>query len=84
MKEKGLSPGAFQSVCRAVGGMNALIDPDCKDRDLLALVTYITDSQKAEKVLENQNAIKQPIVRNEKKDTVGFNSDVWKAWMQED
>ena len=84
MKEKGLSPGEFQSVCRAVGGVEALIDPDCKDRDLLALVTYIADSQKAEKVLENQNVIKQPIVRNGKKATVGFNPGVWKAWMQED
>lgn len=41
MKEKGLSKGEFLSVLQAVGGYEKLIDPDCKDRDLLALVTYL-------------------------------------------
>ena len=36
MKEKGLSRGEFNSVCQAVGGVESLIDPDCKDKDLLA------------------------------------------------
>ena len=34
MKEKGLSPGEFQSVCRAIGGVDTLIDLDFKDKDL--------------------------------------------------
>ena len=83
MKEKGLSPGEFHSVCRAIGGVDALIDPNCKDKDLLALVTYIADSQKAEKVLENQIVIKQPIVRNGKRATVGYEPEIWKMWLQE-
>ncbi len=80
MKEKGLSKGEFNSVCQAVGGVDKLIDPSSKDKDLLALVKYITDEQKAEKVFENQKILKLPIVRNGKKATVGYAPEIWKEW----
>ena len=48
MKEKGLSKGEFQSVCQAIGGYDKLIDTDCKDKNLLALITYIAEEDKAE------------------------------------
>ena len=31
MKEKGLSKGEFQSVMQAVGGLEAMIDENCKE-----------------------------------------------------
>jgi arsenate reductase-like glutaredoxin family protein len=80
MKEKGLSKGEFNSVCQAVGGLNQLIDTDCKDKDLLALIQYIAAEDKAEKILENQKVIKTPIVRNGKQATVGYQPEVWKNW----
>ena len=80
MKEKGLSKGEFQSVCQAVGGYKKLIDTDCKDKDLLALITYIAEEDKAEKILENQSIIKVPVVRNGKQATVGYQSEIWKSW----
>lgn len=80
MKEKGLSKGEFQSVCKAIGGYNKLIDTDCKDKDLLALITYIAEEDKAEKILENQSIIKVPVVRNGKQATVGYQSEIWKNW----
>ena len=80
LKEKGLSKGEFQSVMQAVGGLEAMIDPDCKDKDLLALIKYIAAEDKAQKVLENQVVLKQPIVRNGKQATVGYQPDVWKKW----
>ena len=80
MKEKGLSKGEFNSVCQAVGGYDKLIDTNCKDKGLLALITYIAEEDKAEKILENQNIIKVPIVRNGKQATVGYQPDVWKKW----
>ena len=80
MKEKGLSKGEFQSVCKAIGGYNKLIDTDCKDKDLLALITYIAEEDKAEKILENQSIIKVPIVRNGKQATVGYQPEIWKSW----
>ena len=80
MKEKGLSKGEFNSVKQAVGGLENMIDQNCKDKDLLALITYIADEDKEEKVLENQKVLKTPIVRNGKKATVGYQPDVWKNW----
>ena len=79
MKEKGLSKGEFQSVCKAIGGYNKLIDTDCKDKDLLALITYIAEEDKAEKILENQSIVKIPVVRNGKQATVGYQPEIWKA-----
>ena len=80
MKEKELSKGEFRSVMQAVGGLENMLDPDCKDKDLLALVTYLAEDQKADKVFENQSIIKQPIVRNGKQATVGYQPEVWKKW----
>ena len=80
MKEKGISKGEFNAVCQAVGGLDALIDPNCKDKDLLVLIKYIAAEDRAEKVLENQKVIRAPIVRNGKQATVGYQPDVWKEW----
>ena len=80
MKEKGMSKGELNSVCQAVGGFETLIDESYKDKDLLALIKYISAEDKAEKILENQKIIKVPIVRNGKQATVGYQPDVWKNW----
>lgn len=80
MKEKGMSKGEYTSVKQAVGGLDAMIDEKCKDKDLLALIKYISDEDKDEKILENQKIIKTPIVRNGKKATIGYVPDVWKSW----
>ena len=50
LKEKAMSKGEFQSVLQAVGGLDALIDQNCKDKDLLALIKYIAAEDKAQKV----------------------------------
>ena len=80
LKEKGLSKGEFNSVKQAVGGIDKLIDENAKDKDTLALLKYTADEDKEEKLLENQHLFVQPIVRNGKKATVGYQPDVWKAW----
>jgi len=80
MKEKGMSKGEFNSVLQAVGGLEKLLDPKCKDQELLILVKYLAEEQKAEKVLENQKLIKLPVVRNGKQATVGYVPEVWKGW----
>ena len=51
-----------------------------RDKDLLALLQYIAEEQKAEKIFENQKVLKLPIVRNGKQATVGYQPDVWKGW----
>jgi arsenate reductase-like glutaredoxin family protein len=80
IKEKGLSKGEFRKVCQAAGGLDAMIDPDCKDKDLLAYIKYIVPEDKEQKILENQTVLKQPIVRNGQKATVGYMPDIWKTW----
>ncbi len=80
LKEKGLSKGEFNSVKQAVGGIDMLIDENAKDKDTLALIKYIADEDKEEKILENQQILVQPIVRNGKKATVGYQPEAWKEW----
>lgn len=80
MKEKGLSKGEFNSVKQAVGGIDNMLDENAKDQDTLALVKYIAAEDKEEKILENQQILILPIVRNGKKATVGYKPDVWKEW----
>ena len=80
MKEKGMSKGEFMSVAQANGGVEGMLDPDAKDKDTLALIKYIVDEDKLEKILENQHVIKTPVVRNGKQSTLGYQPDVWKKW----
>lgn len=81
MSEKQISKGEFRSVCQAVGGMSAVLDENCKDQDMLAIIKYISEEQREEKILENQRVLKTPIVRNAKQATVGYAPDVWKKWV---
>ena len=80
LKEKAMSKGEFQSVLQAAGGLDAMIDQNCKEKDLLALIKYIAAEDKAQKVLENQSVLKLPVVRNGKAATVGYQPEVWKTW----
>lgn len=80
MKEKGMSKGEFTSVKQAVGGLEAMLDEKTKDKDLLAMLNYLSPEDKEVKILENQKVLKTPIVRNGKQATIGFQPEVWKSW----
>ena len=80
MREKGMSKGEFTSVAQANGGTMNMVNWDGKDKDLLALIKYITDEDKLEKILENPSVIKTPVVRNGKQSTIGYQPEVWKEW----
>lgn len=80
MKEKGMSKGEYVSVKQAVGGIENLLDKNSRDKDTLALIEYISDENKDEKILENQKIIKTPVVRNGKLATVGYQPETWKKW----
>lgn len=80
MKEKEMSKGEFTSVAQANGGIENMINHNCKDKDMLALITYIAEEDKLEKILENQQVIKTPVVRNGKQSTLGYVPEVWKGW----
>ena len=76
--DKGMSKGEFHSVAKAHGGIDDKINPECKDKDALARVNYMAD--KLETILENQQVIKTPVVRNGKDSTLGYEPDIWKGW----
>jgi arsenate reductase-like glutaredoxin family protein len=80
MKEKGMSKGEFNSVAQANGGLENMINWDGKDKDLLALIKYIADEDKLQKVMENPSVIKTPVVRNGKLSTLGYQPEIWKKW----
>lgn len=80
MKEKGLSKGEFNSVAAIFGGIDNMIDENSKDKDTLALIKYIVKEDRLDKILENQQILKTPIVRNGKKATIGYAAEVWKKW----
>ena len=77
LKEKAMSKGEFNSVKQAVGGLDAMINVECKDQDTVALIKYITEEAK---VLENQQVLRTPIVRNGRIATVGYRPEGWKEW----
>ena len=78
MKKKGMSKGEFNSVALANGGLDHMINWEGNDQNLLALIKYIANEDKLEKVLENPQVIKTPVVRNGKQSTLGYQPDVWK------
>lgn len=81
MKKKGMSKGEFNSVAQANGGLDHMTNWEGKDQNLLALIKYIANEDKLEKVLENPQVIKTPVVRNGKQSTLGYQPDVWKKWI---
>lgn len=70
----GLSGGEFDSVLRAVGGVDALIDWDAKSPEI-DLMRYMDD-----KLFDHPELMKTPIVRNGKQATTGYRPDVWETW----
>lgn len=76
----GMSNGEFNSVLRAIGGIDHLIDWDAKHPDIV-LMRYMEDPiAKEDKVFDNPRLMRQPIVRNGKNATVGYCPEVWAEW----
>lgn len=80
LKEKEMSRGEFENVARALVGWEQLVNPAAKDKQTLALLDALVDWQKEDKLFENQQLFKTPIVRNGKKATVGYQPEIWKTW----
>ena len=76
----GLSGKEFDSVLRAVDGIDNLIDWNSKS-DQITLLKYMDDVRaKEDKVFDDPSLMKTPIVRNGKQATVGFCPEVWASW----
>ena len=76
----GMSGGEFNSVLRAVGGIDNLINWEGKS-PTLDLLRYTDDIRtKEDKVFDDPRLMKTPVVRNGRQATVGYCPDVWKDW----
>ena len=76
----GMAGKEFDSVLRAVGGIDQLIDWDSKDPQI-TLMKYMDDkTAKEDKVFDDPKLMKTPIVRNGKQATVGFCPEIWSTW----
>ena len=76
----GLSKGEYQSVKKAVGGMDALMDVKSKEYES-QFIKYLASAEDAEqRLLGNPAMFLTPIVRNGKFATVGYKPDVWAGW----
>ena len=80
LREKEMSKGELRSVVSAAGGIDAVLDPKAKDEEALALVQHLAESQRFDKLLENQQLLREPIVRNGRAATVGYCPDAWGSW----
>ena len=76
----GMSRGELESVCRAVGGIENLIDEKQKDAPLVKFLAG--NEAKLEKLLDHPQLLRTPIVRNGKDATVGLCPEVWNAWLK--
>ena len=76
----GMSGKEFDSVVRAVGGIDNLIDWTGKSQEITDM-RYMHDPRaKEDKVFDDPGLMKTPIVRNGKQATVGFCPEVWATW----
>ena len=73
----GMSGKEFDSVLRAVGGIDNLIDWNGKSQEITSM-KYMDDRiAKEDKVYDDPALMKTPIVRNGKQATVGYCPEIW-------
>ena len=76
----GMSGKEFDSVLRAVGGIDQLTDWSSKSPEV-TLMKYMDDPRAREdKVFDNPELMKTPVVRNGKQATAGYCPEIWETW----
>ena len=75
----GMSGKEFDSVLRAVGGIDKLIEWENKSPEI-TLMKYMDDKRaKEDKVFDMPELMKAPVVRNGKEATVGYRPEIWET-----
>ena len=75
-----MSGREFDSVVRALGGIDNLIDWENKSQEVTNM-KYMSDARtKEDKVFEDPLLMKTPVVRNGNKATVGYCPEIWATW----
>ena len=84
LSKYGMSKGEYQSIKKALNmKLEDLVNEKSKKYESSFIKYLASEEAKEEKLLENQELFKTPIVRNGKKATVGYCPDEWKKWEEE-
>lgn len=80
LNKYGMSGKEFDSVLRAVKGIDNLIDWNGKSPEILTM-KYMEDARsKEDKVFDDPTLMRTPIVRNGKQATAGYCPEIWETW----
>lgn len=80
----GMSKGEYNSIKAALKmKVDDLVNEKSKKYDSSFIKYLASEEAKEEKLLENQELFKTPIVRNGKKATLGYCPEIWKEWEKE-
>ena len=77
----GMSKGEYQSVKKAVGGMQFLLDEGSKEYENQYIKYIASTDDIEERLLNTPSMFITPIVRNGKQATVGYQPEIWKNWV---
>lgn len=76
----GMSGKEFDSVIRAIGGIDNLIDWNGKSQEITNMKYMDDHTAKEDKVFADPKLMRTPIVRNGKQATVGYCPEIWSEW----
>ena len=80
----GMSKGEYNSIKSALKmKLDDLVNEKSKKYESSFIKYLASEEAKEEKLLENQELFKTPIVRNGKKATLGYCPEKWKKWEAE-
>ena len=80
LKKYGMSGKEFDSVLRAVGGIDNLIDWESKSQEVVNMRYMEDKTAREDKVFDNPELMRTPIVRNGRQATVGYCPEIWATW----
>jgi arsenate reductase (glutaredoxin) len=80
LNEKAISKGELNNISRSIP-LEKLLDKESKEYKSKGLEFMVFDLE--EKLLEHPLLFKTPIVRCEKKTTLGYEPEIWKNWLKD-
>ena len=78
LPKKGFSSGEYRSIRQKLAFQD-LVNTNCKAYQDLYMA-YITPEAAEDKLFENPQLFRTPVVRNGKQVTVGYCPEVWETW----
>ena len=81
LAQRALSAGEVTNIAQAAG-RDDLIDTGSKSYSKRGMAYMEFDP--VEEILEDPMLLRQPVVRNGGRASIGYDEEVWKSWIQED